>query len=56
MRKIYVEVKTRLIINANEKQNVDEVLENMDYDFISQSDGADIIDTEILDWNILDSK
>jgi len=55
-RKIYVEVKTRLIINADDDVSVDEVLENMDYNFISQNDGADIEDTEIQDWKVTDSK
>jgi len=56
MRKIYVEVKTRLIIQADEGVSVDEVLENMDYNFISQNDGANIVDTEIQTWEVTDSK
>ena len=56
MRKIYVKVITRLIIRADDGVDVSEVLENMDYDFSSQTDGADIEDTEIKDWEVLDSK
>ena len=55
-RKVYVNVTARLIIRANDDQNIEDVLENMDYSFTSQSDGADIEDTEITDWKITDSK
>jgi len=55
-RKIYVNVTTRLIIEAEEDVEVTEVLENMDYNFISQTDNADIVDTEIKDWEVTDSK
>ena len=55
-RKVYINVVTRLIINADDGVEIDEVMENMDYDFTSNSDGADVEDTEIRDWNITDSK
>jgi len=55
-RKMYVTVTTRLIIRADEGVEINGVLENMDYDFTSQTDGADIEDTEIQDWNVTDSK
>jgi len=42
-RKVYVNVTVRLIIRTDEDQNIDEVLENMDYNFTaSESDDADI--------------
>ena len=56
MRKVYVNVTTRLIIRANDDVDINEVLENMDYDFTSTNEGADIEDTEITDWEISDSK
>ena len=55
-RKVYVNVSVRLIIRADEGQDINNVLENMDYSFTSQSDGADIEETEIKDWEITDSK
>jgi len=55
-RKIYVTVTTRLIINADDDQNISDVLSEMDYDFTSNTDGADIVDTEILNWEVTDSK
>ena len=56
MRKVYVEVTSRLIIDMDDGTEVTEVLENMDYNFTSQTDSADIVDTEIRDWEVQDSK
>jgi len=54
-RKVYVNVTVRLIIRADEGQSIDEVLQNMDYNFTaSESDDADIEDTEITDWELVD--
>jgi len=54
-RKVYVNVTVRLIIRTDEDQNIDEVLENMDYNFTaSESDDADIEGTEITDWELVD--
>lgn len=57
MRKVYVDLKVRLIIRANDGQSIEEVLENMDYDFVAPNDvDADIEDMEIKEWDIDDSK
>lgn len=56
MRKVYVEVKTRLIIEADDGIEISEVLDNMDYNFISNTDSADIVDMEIQEWEVTDSK
>jgi hypothetical protein len=54
-RKVYVKVTVNLTIVADEGQNVDEVLTNMDYNFTaSDSDDADITNTEIADWELID--
>jgi len=55
-RKVYVEVTSRLIIHMDEGIEVSEVLENMDYNFTYVEDRAEIVDTEIRDWEITDSK
>ena len=55
-RKVYVNLTTRLIFRVDEGQSIYEVLENMDYSFKSDSDNADILETEILDWEVVDSK
>jgi hypothetical protein len=56
MKKVYVEVKIGLLINAEDKVNIDDVLGEMDYNFMFDSDKADIVETEILSWEIKDSK
>jgi len=56
MRKVYVEVTSRLIINMNEGIGVSDVISEMDYDFASQTEGADIVDTEIKEYDVTDSK
>jgi len=55
-RKVYVNVTTRVIIRADEGVEINDVLENMEYNFTSQTEGADIEDTEVQDWEITDSK
>ena len=55
-RKVYVNVTARLNIRVDEGVDINEVLDEMDYDFTSQTNGADIEDTEITDWDITDSK
>lgn len=55
-RKVYVNVTTRLILDMDEGIPVDEVISEMDYDFTSQTDGVEILDTEIRDHEVIDSK
>lgn len=55
-RKVYVVVTTRLIVEMEEGIEMGEVIQEMDYNFTSQTEGVDIVDTEIRDYNIEDSK
>lgn len=55
-RKVYVEIKARLIIEAEDGVNINEVLSEMDYDFSSNTAGASIVDTEIQEHEVTDSK
>jgi hypothetical protein len=55
-RKVYVNVTTRLILNMDEGIAVDEVISEMDYDFTSQTKGVEVLDTEIRDHEVIDSK
>jgi hypothetical protein len=55
MRKVYVVVTTRIVIETNDNVEVTEVLQDMDYNFISKTDGANIVDTEIREWEVQDS-
>ena len=56
MRKVYVVVTTRIVIEADDNVEITEVLQDMDYNFISQTEGADIVDSEIREWEVQDSK
>jgi len=56
MRKVFVEVKVKLIINMDEGIDLDDVISEMEYDFSDTTTHADIEDTEILDYEITDSK
>jgi hypothetical protein len=56
-RKIYVDVKVRLILNLDDNIEVAEAIQEMDYSFHSTSEsGFDVLDTEIVDYEITDSK
>jgi hypothetical protein len=57
-RKVYVELKTRLVINLEEGENVEDVIQEMDYDFSYSPDDAEnrIVDTEIIDYEVTNSK
>lgn len=49
MVKKIVYVTTRLVIEAKEDFDVDEVVNEMDYNFTSQTDEVTITDTEIME-------
>ena len=55
-RKAYVEVKVKLIIRADEGEEISHILDEMDYNFSDTTGNATIEDTEILDYEIKDSK
>ena len=55
-RKIYATLNLKVIINVEEGIDVDNVISEMDYDFTSNTDGAEILDTEINGYEITDSK
>jgi len=56
MRKVYVKVVTRIIMRMDEGVDVGDMISNMDYEFTSPSAACDFEDTEIVDYEIMDSK
>lgn len=54
--KVYVTVTTRLILDMDEGIEVADVISEMDYTFKSQTEGADVLDTEIKGFEVTDSK
>ncbi len=55
-RKVFVELKVRLVLTMEEGIEVSDVVNELEYDFTSTVDGADVDDTEILDHEVTDSK
>ena len=56
MRKVEVEIKIRLSIRADENVDIGTVINEMDYNFTDTTTQADIEDTEILDYDVTDSR
>lgn len=56
MRKVTVEVKVKIDISMDEGIEVSEVINEMAYDFTSGTSKADFLDTEILNFEIKDSR
>jgi hypothetical protein len=53
-RKVYLEIKTKVIMTINDGVDVSEVVNDMNYNFSSED--ATIEDTELLDYEVTDSK
>lgn len=56
MRKVFVEVKVKLVINMDDGVEVQQVIDEMDCNFNDTTTLADIEDTEILSHEVIDSK
>ena len=57
MRKVYVNVTMRIIMEMNEDITVDEVISEMDYQLSPmQIENVNFVDTEITDYEVTDSK
>ena len=55
-RKVYVEAKVKLIVRVDEGTEVSEVMDEMDYGFMDTTGKATVEDTEIVDYEVTDSK
>ncbi len=56
MRKVTVELKVKMLIHADEDKEISDVINEMGYEFIYSEPGAEIVDTEIEDYEIVDSR
>ena len=56
MRKITVELKVKLLIHADDKADILDVLDDMDYEFTCDATDSEIVDTQIEDYEIKDSR
>lgn len=56
MRTVIVKIEMKITMVVDEGQEITEVLDVMDCDFADNTGNATIMDTEILDHEIIDSK
>ena len=56
MRKVTVELTVKLVINIDEGTELSDVIDELEYDFTSTVDSANVIDSEIEGFDIRDSK
>jgi len=56
MRKVTVELKVKLLIHADESKEISDVINDMGYSFTYSEPGAEIVDTEITDYEVIDSR
>ena len=56
MRKVTVEVKVKLSMKVDEGVEIGDIISEMDYDFSDTTTQADIEDTEILGYEVTDSR
>lgn len=55
-RKVTVEVKYRLNLVINEGVEVKEVMDELESTFVDQTDKADVVGDEMLDYEVTDSR
>ena len=56
MRKCYVKVEFNLIISMDEDANFEDIMNEMDYSFIETTGTGDILDSQMVDFVVEDSK
>ena len=56
MRKVVVEIKTKVIMTVDENVEISEIINELDYEFSDTTTKATVIDTEIIDYEVIDSK
>ncbi len=55
-RKVTVEVKYRLNLVVNEGVEVKEVMDELESTFVDQTDKADVVGDEMIDYEVTDSR
>jgi hypothetical protein len=56
MRKVCVTIEVRLVIEQNDGVETAEIIDELDYNFSDTTDKATVVETEILDYEVTDSK
>ncbi len=55
-RKVEIELKVRVKVNVDEGVEIGDIVNEMDYEFRDTTTQATIEDTEIIDYELIDSK
>lgn len=56
MRKVTLKLQMRIVMSVDEGTEISEVVNKLDYQINDTTTAADILDTEIIDYEIEDSK
>ena len=56
MRKVTVKLEFQVILSVNEGIEIAEVINELDYELTDTTTAADIIDAQMINFEILDSK
>ena len=56
MRKVTVKLEFQVVLSVNEGIEIAEVINELDYELTDTTTAADIIDVQMLDFAVLDSK
>lgn len=54
MRKVYLKVVQTVIVNTD-CEDINEVMDNLDFTVYSDADDTDVLDHEVKSWEVLDS-
>lgn len=56
MRKITVKLEVNVTVSVDEGTEISDIVNELIYDFQDGTGSADIVDTEIIDYEVIDSK
>ena len=56
MRKVTVKLEMQLVMRVDEGVEISDVVNELDYDIRDTTTAADILDTQITDYEVIDSK
>ena len=52
-KEVHVDMMVHLVMRVDRETDPEDVLQDLDYSFESQTYGAEIMDSEIRDWHVL---
>ena len=56
MRKVTIKLEMRVLMSVDEGIEISDVVSELDYQINDTTSAADILDTEITDYEVIDSK